>query len=31
MFLDHATAQPGVKFMRRRDVARWWLDTHPPA
>jgi peptidoglycan/xylan/chitin deacetylase (PgdA/CDA1 family) len=31
MFLEHATAQPGVRFMRRRDIARWWLDTYPPA
>ena len=30
MFLEHATQQPGVAFMRRRDVARWWLDTYPP-
>jgi peptidoglycan/xylan/chitin deacetylase (PgdA/CDA1 family) len=31
LFLDHAQKQPGVKFMRRRDIARWWLDRHPPA
>jgi hypothetical protein len=31
MFLEHATSLPGVGFMRRRDIARWWLDTYPPA
>ena len=30
-FLEHATTQPGVAFMRRRDIARWWLDHYPPA
>ena len=30
MFLEHATQQPGVAFLRRRDIARWWLDTYPP-
>jgi peptidoglycan/xylan/chitin deacetylase (PgdA/CDA1 family) len=29
-FLDHALAQPGVRFMRRSDIAKWWLDRHPP-
>jgi peptidoglycan/xylan/chitin deacetylase (PgdA/CDA1 family) len=29
-FLDHALAQPGVRFMRRADIARWWLERHPP-
>ena len=29
-FLDHALAQPGVRFMRRSDVANWWLDRYPP-
>jgi peptidoglycan/xylan/chitin deacetylase (PgdA/CDA1 family) len=29
-FLEHALAQPGVRFMRRVDVARWWLDACPP-
>ena len=24
-------AQPGVQFMRRCDIARWWLDRYPPA
>jgi hypothetical protein len=30
-FLEHATAQPGVRFMRRLDVARWWAERYPPA
>ena len=30
MFLEHATAQPGVRFMRRLDVARWWAERYPP-
>jgi peptidoglycan/xylan/chitin deacetylase (PgdA/CDA1 family) len=30
MFLEHATAQPGVRFMRRLDVARWWAERFPP-
>ena len=30
MFIEHAQAQPGVRFMRRGDVARWWLDRYPP-
>ena len=30
-FIEHAQAQPGVAFMRRSDIARWWLDRHPPA
>jgi hypothetical protein len=29
-FLDHALAQPGVRFMRREDIARWWLEHYPP-
>jgi peptidoglycan/xylan/chitin deacetylase (PgdA/CDA1 family) len=29
-FLDHALAQPGVRFMRRSDIATWWLDRYPP-
>jgi peptidoglycan/xylan/chitin deacetylase (PgdA/CDA1 family) len=29
-FLDHALAQPGVRFMRRADIATWWLDRYPP-
>jgi peptidoglycan/xylan/chitin deacetylase (PgdA/CDA1 family) len=30
LFLEHALAQPGVRFMRREDIARWWLDRYPP-
>jgi hypothetical protein len=30
LFIEHAQAQPGVMFMRRSDIARWWLDRHPP-
>jgi peptidoglycan/xylan/chitin deacetylase (PgdA/CDA1 family) len=29
-FLEHALEQPGVRFMRRSDVAKWWLDRYPP-
>lgn len=29
-FLEHARAIPGVTFMRRLDIARWWLETYPP-
>jgi peptidoglycan/xylan/chitin deacetylase (PgdA/CDA1 family) len=29
-FLEHALERPGVSFMRRVDVARWWLETYPP-
>jgi peptidoglycan/xylan/chitin deacetylase (PgdA/CDA1 family) len=29
-FLEHALAQPGVGFMRRADIAKWWLERHPP-
>jgi peptidoglycan/xylan/chitin deacetylase (PgdA/CDA1 family) len=31
MFIEHAQRLPGVAFMRRRDIARWWLDTYPDA
>jgi peptidoglycan/xylan/chitin deacetylase (PgdA/CDA1 family) len=31
LFLEHALSQPGVRFMRRVDIARWWLDQHPAA
>ena len=30
-FLEHAQSQEGVSFMRRVDIARWWLDRYPPA
>jgi peptidoglycan/xylan/chitin deacetylase (PgdA/CDA1 family) len=29
-FLEHARGLEGVAFMRRLDVARWWLDAYPP-
>jgi hypothetical protein len=29
-FLEHALAQPGVRFMRRSEIAKWWLDRYPP-
>jgi peptidoglycan/xylan/chitin deacetylase (PgdA/CDA1 family) len=29
-FLDHALEQQGVRFMRREDIARWWLEHYPP-
>jgi len=28
--VEHATAQPSVRFMRRLDVARWWAERYPP-
>ena len=28
-FLEHALARPEVRFMRRVDVARWWLERCP--
>jgi hypothetical protein len=30
LFIEHARSQPGVRFMRRSDIARWWLERHPP-
>jgi peptidoglycan/xylan/chitin deacetylase (PgdA/CDA1 family) len=27
-FVEHALAADGVRFMRRVDIARWWLDHH---
>lgn len=29
-FLEHALAQPEVRFMRRSDIATWWLERYPP-
>jgi peptidoglycan/xylan/chitin deacetylase (PgdA/CDA1 family) len=29
-FLEHARETPGVAFMRRVDIARWWLANYPP-
>jgi peptidoglycan/xylan/chitin deacetylase (PgdA/CDA1 family) len=28
-FLEHARSTPGVAFMRRVDIARWWLTNYP--
>ena len=30
LFIEHAQAIEGVSFMRRCDIARWWLDSFPP-
>ena len=30
LFIEHALSQPGARFMRRGDIARWWLDRYPP-
>jgi peptidoglycan/xylan/chitin deacetylase (PgdA/CDA1 family) len=27
-FLEHAQRLPGVRFMRRADIARWWLENY---
>jgi peptidoglycan/xylan/chitin deacetylase (PgdA/CDA1 family) len=29
-FIAHARALPGVWFARRGEIARWWLEHHPP-
>ena len=29
-FLEHALRVPGVAFMRRVEIARWWLEQYPP-
>ncbi len=28
-FIAYAKRQPGVAFMRRVDIARWWLESYP--
>jgi len=28
-FLEHALAQDGVRFLRRDEIARWWLERYP--
>ena len=28
-FLEHARRTPGVRFMRRVDIAQWWLERYP--
>jgi peptidoglycan/xylan/chitin deacetylase (PgdA/CDA1 family) len=30
MFIEHAKTKSEVRFMRRCDIARWWLDSYPP-
>jgi hypothetical protein len=30
-FIEQAQGTGGVSFMRRCDIARWWLDQHPPS
>ena len=29
-FIEYAQSLPRVRFMRRCDIARWWLDNYPP-
>lgn len=29
-FITHANRTPGVRFMRRQDIANWWLERYPP-
>jgi len=31
LFLEHALAQDGVSFLRRADIATWWLERYPPS
>ena len=31
LFLEHALAQDGVRFLHRSDIARWWLERYPPS
>ena len=28
-FIEHAQSIDGVSFMRRCDIASWWLERHP--
>jgi hypothetical protein len=30
-FVGEARARSGVRFMRRLDIARWWLERFPPS
>ena len=30
-FIEYAQGMASVAFMRRCDIARWWLDTYPHA
>jgi hypothetical protein len=29
-FIEYALGKQNVKFMRRDDIARFWLENHPP-
>jgi hypothetical protein len=29
-FIEYALDQPGVRFMHREEIARWWLEHYPP-
>jgi hypothetical protein len=29
-FIEYALGRPGVSFMRRDEIARFWLANHPP-
>jgi hypothetical protein len=29
LFLEHAQAQKGVSFLRRSEIAHWWLERYP--
>ena len=29
-FIEHAQSIEGVSFMRRCDIASWWLEHYPP-
>jgi peptidoglycan/xylan/chitin deacetylase (PgdA/CDA1 family) len=29
--VEHALSRDGVRFMRRLDIARFWIETHPPS
>jgi peptidoglycan/xylan/chitin deacetylase (PgdA/CDA1 family) len=29
-FVEHALVQPGARFLRRSDIARWWIENGPP-
>jgi peptidoglycan/xylan/chitin deacetylase (PgdA/CDA1 family) len=31
LFLEHALAQDDVRFLRRAEIARWWLERYPPS
>ena len=31
LFLEHALAKDGVRFLGRAGIARWWLERYPAA